>query len=72
MSLFVECARVLAGIKMETTWPSLTIRRVSSYIVIFSDVSVCRMCSGLGWDKDGDNLAIINDKTGVILYCNFL
>ena len=36
------------------------------FSVIFSDVSVCRMCSGLGWDKDGDNLAIINDKTGVI------
>ena len=24
------------------------------------------MCNGLGWDKDGDTLAIINDKTGVV------
>ena len=24
------------------------------------------MCTGLGWDKDGDLLAIINDKSGVI------
>lgn len=24
------------------------------------------MCAGLGWDKDGDTLAIINDKSGVV------
>lgn len=25
-----------------------------------------RMCNGIGWDKDGDTLAIINDKSGVV------
>lgn len=24
------------------------------------------MCTGIGWDKDGDMLAVINDKTGVV------
>ena len=26
-----------------------------------------RNCSGLGWDKDGDTLAMINDKNGTIM-----
>ena len=26
-----------------------------------------RNCTGLGWDKDGDMLAMINDKNGVIM-----
>ncbi|XP_064636625.1 WD repeat-containing protein 19-like isoform X3 [Lineus longissimus] len=30
------------------------------------EISLPGMCSGLGWDKDGDTLAIINDKTSVI------
>lgn len=25
-----------------------------------------RACTGFGWDQDGDTLAIINDKSGVI------
>ena len=24
------------------------------------------MCTGIGWDKDGDMLAVINEKTGVV------
>lgn len=24
------------------------------------------MCTGFGWDADGDTLAIVNEKTGVI------
>lgn len=24
------------------------------------------MCTGMGWDKDGDTLAVINDKNGVV------
>ena len=26
----------------------------------------CRNCTGLGWDFDGDTLAAINDKSGVV------
>lgn len=36
-------------------------------ISVHVDVNdVHRMCTGFGWDKDGDTLAIINDKSGVI------
>ncbi|CAH1776664.1 unnamed protein product [Owenia fusiformis] len=30
------------------------------------EISLPGMCTGIGWDKDGDTLAIINDKSGVI------
>ena len=28
---------------------------------------MCSLCTGLDWDKDGDILAIIQDKTGIDL-----
>ncbi|CAD5124243.1 DgyrCDS12539 [Dimorphilus gyrociliatus] len=33
---------------------------------LLQDPSLPGMCSGLGWDKDGDNLAMISDKSGII------
>ncbi|ELT93993.1 hypothetical protein CAPTEDRAFT_173399 [Capitella teleta] len=30
------------------------------------EFSLPGMCTGIGWDKDGDMLAVINDKTGII------
>ena len=31
------------------------------------NVYIYSNCSGLGWDKDGDTLAMINDKNGTIM-----
>ena len=36
------------------------------YIYILGKSYLNRMCTGMGWDKDGDTLAIINDKSGVV------
>lgn len=33
---------------------------------LLQDPSLPGMCTGLGWDKDGDNLAMISDKSGLV------
>lgn len=32
----------------------------------FTNNDLYRMCTGMGWDRDGDTLAVINDKNGVV------
>ena len=31
------------------------------------EIILSGQCSGMAWDKDGDTLAIINDKTGITI-----
>lgn len=32
----------------------------------FTNNDLYRMCTVMGWDRDGDTLAVINDKNGVV------
>lgn len=32
----------------------------------FTNNDLYRMCTAMGWDRDGDTLAVINDKNGVV------
>ena len=38
-----------------------------NYKCIIKIMFINSNCSGLGWDKDGDTLAMINDKNGTIM-----
>ena len=33
--------------------------------MVFNDVCFSQ-CTGMAWDKDGDTLAVVNDKNGVV------
>lgn len=35
---------------------------------IFINNDFYRMCIGMGWDRDGDILVVINDKNGVVIF----
>lgn len=37
---------------------------MSFSIVDFLYPHYCRVCTGMGWDKDGNTLAIIQEKNG--------
>ncbi|XP_074649650.1 WD repeat-containing protein 19-like isoform X1 [Tubulanus polymorphus] len=54
------------GNYLATTGSDHVVRIYDRHGEIHDEISLPGMCSGLGWDKDGDTLAIINDKTGVI------
>ena len=42
-------------------------------VVDFLYPHYCRVCTGMGWDKDGNTLAIIQDKNGNTGYlCSIL
>lgn len=54
------------GNYLATTGADHIVRIYDRHGEMKEEISLPGMCSGMGWDRDGDTLAVINDKNGVV------
>ncbi|XP_019617748.1 PREDICTED: WD repeat-containing protein 19-like [Branchiostoma belcheri] len=60
------CWQKTLGNYIATTGSDHVVRLYDRHGELRDEVSLPGLCGGMDWDKDGDTLAIINDKTGVV------
>ncbi|XP_065930444.1 WD repeat-containing protein 19-like isoform X2 [Magallana gigas] len=54
------------GNYLATTGADHIVRIYDRHGEMKEEISLPGMCTGMGWDRDGDTLAVINDKNGVV------
>lgn len=61
------CWQRTLGNYLVTTGSDHTVKIHDRHGQVVEEMALPGLCTGLGWDKDGDTLAIVNEKTAVVM-----